>query len=180
MRRNHDITYLVHDNQLYALTKGQASPTSDEGFITKTTPYGAVTPLNPVALAIAAGASFVARSFAGDVDHLTDIIKAGITHKGFSLIDILQPCVSLNRRNTYDWDRERVYKITEEATDYDPTDRLQAFAKAQEWDPRIPIGVIFRKDAPTFEEQLPVLAKGTLPDRPIEPQQAAKLLEEFF
>jgi len=127
-RRNNDITYLVHDNQVYGLTKGQASPTSDVGFVTKTTPYGAASPVNPIALAIVSGASFVARGFAGDVDHLSNLIKKGITHRGFALIDILQPCVSFNSKNTFKWYRERVYKLEDER--YDPSDKRAALGKA--------------------------------------------------
>jgi 2-oxoglutarate ferredoxin oxidoreductase subunit beta len=178
-RRNHDITYLVHNNQVYGLTKGQASPTSDQGFVTKTSLDGASTPLNPVAMAIAAGASFVARGFAGDVEHLTNLIKMGINHKGFAIIDILQPCVSFNHKNTYSWYRERVHKLENDAN-YDPGDKLTAFSKAQEWGERIPIGVIYRKEAPTFEEHLSVLADGTLVKKAIDPQKGESLLSEFL
>jgi 2-oxoglutarate ferredoxin oxidoreductase subunit beta len=178
MRRNHNITYLVHDNQVYGLTKGQASPTSDVGFVTKTTPRGATTPLNPLALAIACDASFVSRGFAGDIDHLTNLIKMGITHKGFALIDVLQPCVTFNRKNTYSWYQERVYKLEGE-TNYNPSDRLAALAKAQEWDEHIPIGVIYRKQRATFEEQLPALNKGPLVKQKIEPKRIKGLLDEF-
>lgn len=178
-RRNHDITYLVHNNQVYGLTKGQASPTSDQGFITKTSLDGAWTPLNPVAVAIAAGASFVARGFAGDAEHLTRLIKLGIKHRGFALIDILQPCVSFNHKNTYIWYRERVYKLENEA-EYNPTDKLAAFTKAQEWDGKIPIGVIYMKEAATFEEQLPALAQGPLVKQAIEPRGVEKLLDELL
>ncbi len=179
MRRNHDITYLVHNNQVYGLTKGQASPTSDLGFVTKTTPYGATTPINPIALAIAADASFVSRSFAGDTEHLASVIKMGITHQGFALIDVLQPCVTFNHKNTFSWYRERVYKLEEEAN-YDPGDKLAAFSKAQEWGDRIPIGVIYRKERPTFEEQLPALNKGPLVKQKLEPRHIESLLEEFM
>jgi 2-oxoglutarate ferredoxin oxidoreductase subunit beta len=179
MRRNHDITYLVHNNQVYGLTKGQASPTSDQGFVTKTTPYGAAMPINPIALAIAAGASFVSRSFAGDIEHLVRVIKAGITHQGFALIDILQPCPSFNQKNTYRWYRERVYKLEEEAN-YNPGDKTAALAKAQEWGERIPIGIIYRQELPTFEEQLPALSKGPLVKQKIEPGRVEKLLDEFL
>ncbi len=179
MRRNHDITYLVHNNQVYGLTKGQASPTSDAGFVTKTTPEGAAPPINPIALAIVTGASFVGRGFAGDVEHLTSLIKLGITHKGFALIDILQPCVTFNHKNTYSWYRERVYKLEEEFN-YDPGDKLAAFAKAQEWGERIPIGVIYRQELPTFEEQLPALSKGPLVRQKIEPGRVEDLLSEFL
>ncbi len=179
IRRNHDITYLVHNNQVYGLTKGQASPTSDAGFITKTTPDGAATPINPIALAIAAGASFVGRGFAGDVEHLVSLIKMGIRHKGFALIDILQPCVSFNHKNTYSWYRERVYKLDEEAN-YDPGNKAAAFAKAQEWGEQIPIGVIYREELPTFEEQLPALSKGPLVRQKIESGRVEGLLDEFL
>ena len=179
MRRNHDITYLVHNNQVYGLTKGQASPTSDRGFVTRTTPEGAVTPLNPIALAIAAGAGFVARAFAGDVGHLTGLIKMGIGHKGFALIDILQPCVVFNHKNTYSWYRERVYQLGE-AANYDEGNKVAAFDKAQEWGERIPVGVIYRKELPTFEEQLAVLSKGPLLRQRIEPGEIDRLLDEFL
>jgi 2-oxoglutarate ferredoxin oxidoreductase subunit beta len=178
MRRNHDITYLVHNNQVYGLTKGQASPTSDVGFVTKTTLYGAATPINPIALAIAAGISFVSRGFAGDVEHLISLIKKGINHKGFALIDILQPCVSFNYKNTYSWYQERVYKLEEES-DYDPTNKALAFAKAQEWGDRIPVGVIYREERPTFEDQLPALNRGPLVRQRIEPRQVEWLLDEL-
>ena len=177
MRRNHDITYLVHNNQVYGLTKGQASPTSDLGFVTKTTPYGAATPVNPIALAIATGDSFVSRGFAGDINHLVGLIKMGITHRGFALIDILQPCVAFNFKNTYSWYRERVYKLGE---DYDPSNKLAAFEKAQEWGDRIPIGVIYKVERPTFEEQIPALSKGALVKQAIEPGHVERLLAEFL
>jgi 2-oxoglutarate ferredoxin oxidoreductase subunit beta len=175
-RRNHNLTYLVHNNQVYGLTKGQASPTSDTGYVTKTTPQGAPTPFNPMAVAIAVDTSFVARGFAGDVDHLADLIKAGITHRGFALIDILQPCPTFNHKNTYTWYRERIYKL---GADYDPADKLAAFAKAQEWGDRIPTGVIYRAERPTFEEQLPALKNGLLVEQRLEPQMV-KLMSEFI
>ena len=178
-RRNHDITYLVHNNQVYGLTKGQASPTSDLGFVTKTTPYGAVSPVNPVALAIVSGASFVARSFAGDVDHLSSLIKKGITHRGFALIDILQTCVSFNHKNTFQWYRERVYKLEGE-DGYDPGDKKAALERALEWGERIPIGIIYRKELPVYEDQLPALSKGALVRQGIDPARAGKLFAEFM
>jgi 2-oxoglutarate ferredoxin oxidoreductase subunit beta len=162
IRRNHDITYLVHNNQVYGLTKG--------------TPYGASPPINPITLAIAAGATFVARGFAGDVDHLAELIKSGIQHRGFALIDILQPCVSFNHKNTYSWYQERVYKLVE---DYDPSGRPGAWEKAQEWGDRIPIGVIYRVTRPTFEEQIPALSQGPLVSQKLEPAKAERLLDEF-
>jgi len=177
-RRNHDITYLVHNNQVYGLTKGQASPTSDLSFVTKTTPYGAVSPVNPVALAIVSGASFVARSFAGDIDHLSSLIKEAIPHRGFSLIDILQPCVVFNHKNTFQWYRERVYKLEENG--YNPGDKMAAFEKAQEWGNKIPIGVIYRVEKSTYEEQIPALKRGPLVRRELDPMQTEKLVDEFL
>jgi len=177
LRRNHDITYLVHNNQVYALTKGQASPTSDQGFVTKTTPHGASTPLNSMAVAIAAGGTFVARGFSGDIEHLTGLIKSGIQHRGFALIDILQPCVSFNHKNTHAWYKERVYKLEEAA--YRPSDRSAAMEKALEWGERIPIGVIYRQERPTFEDELTVLRKGPLVKQMMDPMQVGALLDEF-
>ncbi len=178
-RRNHDITYLVHNNQIYGLTKGQTSPTSDIGFVTKTTPQGAPPPFNPISLAIAARASFVARVFAGDIDYLSSIIKKGINHHGFALIDILQPCVSFNHKNTYQWYRERVYKLEQDG-DYNPYDKLNAFKKAQEWGEHIPIGIFYREDRPTYENGFVALGKDTLVAQPFEPLKTEKLLTEFF
>ena len=178
-RRNHDITYLVHNNQIYGLTKGQTSPTSDIGFVTKTTPQGAPPPVNPIILAIAAGATFVARAFAGDIDYLSSIIRQGINHRGFALIDILQPCVSFNHKNTYQWYKERVYKLEQDGT-YASSDKMAAFKKAQEWGEHIPIGVFYREDRPTYESAFPALGKTTLVSQQIEPLKTEKLLAEFF
>jgi 2-oxoglutarate ferredoxin oxidoreductase subunit beta len=177
-RRNHNITYLVHDNQVYGLTKGQASPTSDVGFITKTTPYGATSPVNPIALAIVSGASFVGRGFAGDIDHLSHLIKKGITHRGFALIDILQPCVSFNHKNTFKWYRERVYKLEDEK--YDPSDKKAALEKALIWGEEIPIGIIYEENLPVYEDQLPALSDGPLVKQKIAPRRVEKLLAEFM
>jgi 2-oxoglutarate ferredoxin oxidoreductase subunit beta len=177
-RRNHDITYLVHNNQVYGLTKGQASPTSDVGFVTKTTPYGAASPVNPIALAIVSGASFVGRGFAGDMNHLSDLIGKGIYHRGFAIIDILQPCVSFNHKNTFQWYQERVYKL--EGEKYDPGDKKAALERALEWGDKIPIGVIYEKDLPVYEDQLPALSKGPLVRQEINPAEVEKLLTEFM
>lgn len=156
MRRNHDITYLIHNNQVYALTRGQASPTSDTGYISGTTPQGAPQPVHPLAIAVAAGASFVARGFAGDSDHLAGLIKLALQNRGFSLLDILQPCVSFNHINTYDWYKKRVYKLEEER-DYNPADATAAFEKALQWGDRIPIGVVYINKRPSVEDSFTAL-----------------------
>jgi 2-oxoglutarate ferredoxin oxidoreductase subunit beta len=179
MRRNINITYLVHDNQVYGLTKGQASPTSDHGFMTKTTPRGAISPAcNPLMLAVASDCSFVARGFAGESEHLATLIRKGILHQGFSLIDILQPCVSFNRVNTYQWYADRVYKLEADSR-YDAEDRLMAFQKAQEWGENIPIGIIYRNRRRTLEQQIPAISGQTLVAQEIDPDAFSKLIDDF-
>lgn len=161
-RRNFDITYIVQNNQVYGLTKGQTSPTSDKGFKTKSTPEGVIEiAIRPLGLSIMAGASFAARGFAGDVMHLKEMIKQGIAHKGFSHIDALQPCVTFNKVNTYQWYQERVYKLDKDPS-YDPTNRAMALAKAEEWGDRIAVGVYYKEERPTYNDELPQLANGTL------------------
>ena len=179
MRRNIRMTYMVHNNQVYGLTKGQASPTSDLGFVTKTTPMGASQPLNPLTLALASDVSFLARSFAGDIEHLSKILQMAITHRGFALVDILQPCVSFNHKNTFQWYRDRVYKLDEDKS-YDPTDKMMAFTKAQEWGDNIPIGLIYRQERPVYEEQLPALKELPLVKQKLDPVQFEALLDEFM
>jgi len=160
MRRNIGVKLFVHDNQVYGLTKGQASPTTGEGTITRNMPFGVLSgQFNPMALAVALDCSFAARAFAGDTEHLKEIMKAAMEHNGFSLVDILQPCVSFNKVNTYEWYKQRVYHLE---AGYDPTDRNGAFIKALEWGDRIPIGIIYRNSRPTFEERLPVIATQPL------------------
>jgi 2-oxoglutarate ferredoxin oxidoreductase subunit beta len=176
MRRNINLTYLVTNNQVYGLTKGQASPTSDAGFVTKTTPLGSGQPFNPLAVALASDVTFLARGFSGDADHLAGIIQQAIEHKGFSLVDILQPCVSFNHHNTFQWYRERVYKV--EADGHDPADRAAAWARAQEWGDRIPIGIIYRHERPTFEELLQ-LGKKSAVELSLDPRQIEPVLDEF-
>jgi 2-oxoglutarate ferredoxin oxidoreductase subunit beta len=165
LRRNSDIAIMAQDNRIYGLTKGQYSPTSPEGFKTKTSPPppGAIDrPVNPVALALGAEATFIARSWSGDIPHLVEMMVAAIQHRGCALLDILQPCVTFNPGYSYDYYRPRVYKLDEEEG-YDPSDRNAAWAKAFEPGERIPIGVIYRnEDQPSYEEQVPTLQEGTL------------------
>jgi len=176
-RKNPDITCLIHNNQIYSLTVGQASPTSEKGIRTKTTPQGVVDQqLNPLALAIASGATFVARSFSGDVPHLTRVLIEAIRHKGFALIDILQPCVSLNYINTFAWYRERIYKLEE--TGYLPNDKSLAFAKAQEWGEKIPTGIFYKEERLTLEDQL-LGKEAVLADQPLD-ISVKDLLKEFL
>lgn len=177
MDRNVDITYLVHNNKVYGLTKGQASPTSDKGFITKATPDGAWEPINPLALAVAANVSFVARSFSADTEHLSEMISLAIQNHGFALVDILQPCVSYNHVNTYQFYKDHLYKLDDK--NYDPTDRVAAFKKSLEWSDKIPIGLIYKADRPVFEEQMSALKGGTLVKQNLDPKQIESLIEEY-
>ena len=179
MRRNINITYLVHNNKVYGLTKGQTSPTSDLGFITKTTPRGSLSPPeNPLLLAIASDCGFVARGFAGDTEHLATLVKEGIRHNGFAYIDILQPCVSFNKVNTFQWYAGRVYKINDEPG-YDPHDRIEAFKRAQEWGERIPIGILYKNERPSLDEEEPAIRDMSLVKQPIVPDRISDLLEMF-
>lgn len=161
MRRNVGIKAFVHNNQIYGLTKGQASPTSELGFVTKVQPQGVPSPpFNPLVTAIVEDCSFVARSFAGDPKHLQAMMVAALQHKdGFALLDILQPCPTFNRLNTLQWYRERVRPVDES---HDPGDRARALELAFKWGDEIPIGLIYRSDRPSFESRLRVLAKGPM------------------
>jgi len=180
IRRNLDITYLVHNNQIYGLTKGQASPTSERGFITKTSPDGVILePLNPLALAISLGATFVARGFTGKLSHLTKLIIEAIQHRGFALIDVLQPCVSFNHVNTYAWYTQRVYEVAEDLQ-YDSSNLLIAFQKALEWGDRIPIGVLYKSTRKTYEDQIPALQSGPLISQPHDLTKVEKMFKEFI
>lgn len=180
MRRNPDIAYLVHDNQVYGLTKGQASPTTNTGFQSGTTPFGSFEfPLNPIMLAIASNCSFVARGFAGDISHLTKIIKEAVLHKGFALVDILQPCVTFNKINTYEWYKKRVYKLDEQAN-YNPLDKIEALKKAEEWGDRIPIGVIYKSERPVFEDNVLQNKEVPLVDQQLDPPDIKRILEQFL
>ncbi len=179
MRRNINIKLFVHNNQIYALTKGQASPTTGEGMVTKNMPFGVLSEqLNPMALAVAMDCSFAARGFAGDTENLKGLMKEAIAHKGFAILDILQPCVIFNMINTYEWYRKRVYHIEPE---YDPEDRAAAFQKALEWGDSIPIGVIYRNHRPTFEERLPVIVeKPLVKQQQFDIPKVEATLKEFF
>jgi 2-oxoglutarate/2-oxoacid ferredoxin oxidoreductase subunit beta len=179
MRRNLNITYLVHDNQIYGLTKGQASPTTGEKTVTGTTPYGVFnSPENPLALAISSDCSFVARGFSGRKDHLVYLIKEAVRNEGFSLIDILQPCVSYNKVNTFKWYADRVYELGKE--DYNHYDRAAAFNKALEWGDKIPIGIIYRSRRKSYENLSGLEGETPLFTRKLDKGVIDKLCEEFL
>ena len=179
MRRNVDLVYVVMDNQIYGLTTGQASPTSMMGQKTKSTPAGVIeNPIEPMALALASGATYVARGFSGDVKHMAELIANGIAHKGFAFVDALSPCVTYNKINTFDFFRQRVYKL--ETSGHDPKDIGAAWQKALEWGDRIPIGLFYTAERPTYEELDGVLANGPLALQPAGLKGREKLLQEFL
>jgi 2-oxoglutarate/2-oxoacid ferredoxin oxidoreductase subunit beta len=166
-RRNLNLTYIVMNNEIYGLTTGQASPTTMLDIRTKTTPRGcAELPINPIALGIVSGATYVARAFSGDPKQMSRIIAGAIAHPGFALIDCMSPCVTYNKVNTYPWFKERVYRLEDEK-EYNPCDLMQAMQKAYEWGDRIPLGVIFKAERPTYEESEPVFERGPAVDQPV-------------
>lgn len=177
IRRNPDITLLVHDNKIYGLTKGQASPTTDMGIKTKVQPRGVVNkPLNPLALAISQKCGFVARGWSGRIDHLAGLIQAGVTHRGFALIDILQPCVSFNKVNTHPWYKQKVYDVSE-ADSYDPADWHAALDRAYEWEDRIPIGILYQDSGSAAAEDEP---PAVLVDHKTDVREVQNMIDSFL
>lgn len=181
-RRNLDITYFIHNNQIYGLTKGQSSPTSDLGAVTKFTPapLGNVEhPVNIVKMALNAGASFVARGFVGNSTQLVALMAEAIKHPGFAVIDILQPCVSFNKTNTYQWYQQRVKPI-EDMEGYDPANLEKALSFAALWGDEIPIGLYYRTIRPTFHESLPQLSQQPLLQQKIDNIDITSLMKELY
>ncbi|MER3475202.1 MAG: 2-oxoacid ferredoxin oxidoreductase [Armatimonadota bacterium] len=162
-RRNIDITYIVMNNQIYGLTKGQTSPTSSPQFVTKTTPFGNVeSSLNPLQLAIVSGATFVARGYSSMPNHLARIIAEAIRHPGFALVDVFSPCVTFNKVQTYDYYKGRVYEIPDT---HDPTDKFSALRLAEE-DGMFPVGIFYRVDRPTLDEQIAMIKRQAYTENP--------------
>lgn len=179
IRRNIDMTLIVHNNMVLGLTTGQTTATSQKGFKTKSTPFGSIPPmLNPVAHALVSHGTFVARGYSGDMMHLTGLIGEAIKHRGFALLDVFQPCVTFNYLNTYDWFKERVYKLEEE--DHDVTDKGKALEKAFEWGDRIPIGIFYKEERPTYRDSLPHVKGMSLTKLPIEGVDIISLLESMM
>lgn len=164
-RGNHDIKVIVHDNGVYGLTTGQVAPTAPKGFKSKSTPSGIIEiPVNPLSLAVTQGATFVAQGFAGNIPHLIDLIKKAITHRGFSLINVLQPCVTFNKINTYEYYKAKVYQLSQ---DYHPQDLKMALEKSLEPSlaEKFPLGVIYQVEKPTYTDNLSQLKEKTLAER---------------
>lgn len=174
-RGNHDITVILHNNLVYGLTTGQASPSASMGFKSKSTPSGVLEePINPAVLAIAHQAGFVARGFAGDISQVGELVALGIKHPGFSLVEILQPCVTFNQINTYDWFRRRIKKV-----DQTETDVIDGIKTAIWQENQINIGVLYQNDRPAFHQLLPQLKAGTLRETTGIKRNITNLLSKF-
>ncbi len=160
-RRNQNMTVVLHDNAIYGLTTGQTSPRSPKGFVSKSTPDGNIDePLHPLRLALASGATFLARVYAGDIEQVSEILVRANKHPGFAVVQVLQPCVTFNREYTHQFFKDNMYELP---GSYDASNKESAFAKTLEWGIRqIPVGVLYEVRQPTYEEQIPQLAKRTL------------------
>lgn len=179
VRRNLDLAYFVHNNQVYGLTKGQASPTSDKGFVTGTTPGGVTYGrFNPAGIAITLGAAFVGRTHTGAMEHMVKMMRLAIETPGFALLEILQPCVTYNKVNTLKWYREKSYDI-EQDKGYDPSNREQAFRRSLEWDEGFPIGVLYRGGPPSMTGRHIPPEEQPLALRPSAARDVTPLLEAY-
>ena len=180
-RRNVDLTYVVMNNQIYGLTTGQVSPTSRVGQRTKSTPFGSVEyPLNPITAAIMNGATYVARGYSGDIRHLTDLIKGGVEHHGFSLIDVFSPCVTFNLDNTHAFFKSRIKKLEDEG--HDTGDWAAACEKAMVWGDQIYVGKFFEVEQDSLVELEPVLRDGPVAKRQggVTQEQAERILQRMM
>lgn len=178
VRRNIDMTLIVHDNMILGLTTGQTTATSETGFKTKSTPYGStVPPLNPIAIALISNGSFVARGFAGDPKHLQSLMAQALKHRGFNYIDVFQPCVTFNYLNTYEWFRKRVYKL--EDVGHDASDRHKALEKSFEWGDHIPTGIFYKDERPTFRDNLPQVKDMPLTKMSLENIDVSSIIESM-
>jgi len=176
IRRNIELTLIVHNNMTLGLTTGQTTATSQIGFKSKSTPFGSiVAPLNPIAHALISNGTFVARGFAGDPKHLAQLFVKALNHKGFSYVDVFQPCVTFNYLNTYDWFRQRIYKLEDEKHDF--KDKEKALKKSLEWSDRIPIGLFYKEERPTYNENLTHLKGLSLAKMSIENVDISSILE---
>ncbi|MCA0148555.1 MULTISPECIES: 2-oxoacid:ferredoxin oxidoreductase subunit beta [Rossellomorea] len=182
IRRNVDVTYIVMDNQIYGLTKGQTSPRSSAGFKTKSTPQGSIEQaLSPMEMALSAGATFVAQSFSSDLKELTALIEAGLNHKGFSLINVFSPCVTYNKINTYDWFKENLTKLAD-VEGYDPSNREQAMNTLMEKDGLV-TGLIYQNnEQPSYQDLVSGYSEEPLSthDLRLEESKFDELVKEFM
>jgi 2-oxoglutarate/2-oxoacid ferredoxin oxidoreductase subunit beta len=181
IRRNIDITYIIMDNQIYGLTKGQTSPRSEFGFVTKSTPQGSIeSSVNIMEMALSAGATFVAQGFSTEVKELTELIEAGIKHKGFSLINVFSPCVTYNKINTYEWFKDNLVKLSS-IEGYDATDRSMAMKVLMENNSLV-TGLIYQnKDQKSYQELIPGYKDEPLKDADLtmDKEKFEKIVAQF-
>ncbi|MFC2142853.1 2-oxoacid:ferredoxin oxidoreductase subunit beta [Candidatus Aenigmatarchaeota archaeon] len=179
LRRNLDITYIIQDNAVYGLTKGQTSPTSQKGFKSNSTPLGVIEEaFNPMAMGISGGATYVARGFAFDIPHLKKIITDAISHRGFSIVDVLQPCKTFNKVNTLEFYKENIYRLEDKG--HDPKDKKTAIERSREWGKKsIPIGLFYKEDKPTYEDGIPQATHKPLTEHNISKVDISKFLKQF-
>jgi 2-oxoglutarate ferredoxin oxidoreductase subunit beta len=180
VRKNVGLTYLVSDNRVYALTQGQVSPTTDFGHVTPSTPLGSKDfPIDGPTLALAAGGTFIARGFSGEVAALAALIERGMRHDGFALIDVLSPCITHNKANSYEWFREHIVQV-EDIPGYSPKDKAKAWA-ALNRPGKLAVGLIYEEDKPSYEElvlpdrEKPIAGLELAPDRP----RLRKIMDAF-
>lgn len=178
VRGNADITYLIHENKVYGLTTGQSAPTSEKGFVTKSTPEGLIElPANPLTLALSAGGGFVARGYAGKPAELKELIKKAIVHRGFSLLDILQPCVTFNKANTFEFYNKKVYSLA--GAGHKTTDFEAAYMRAREWGEKIPLGLFYHDSREPYGDDLPQEQGKAVAARPVVKRKVSQLIKEF-
>ena len=177
-RRNQNITVIMHDNALYGLTTGQTSPRSPKGYRSKSTPEGSIEePLHPLRLALSAGATFLARCYAGDIPRLTELLIRANNHPGFSVLQVLQPCVTFNGLYTHQFYQNNTYELEK---GYDKTDKTAAWKKLQQWgEKEIPVGVFYEVSEPTYEEQIPQIARKTLIEHSVTTRNIDSLFSHY-
>ncbi len=177
-RRNIDVKLFTHNNKVYGLTTGQTSPTSIKGYVSKTTPHGAFPPrIEPLQIALASKASFVARGWVGDIEHLKELMKTAIQHKGFALVDMLQVCFTFNKVQDYQYYRSRVYKLEEKG--HDTSDLSAAMQRAGEWGDKIPIGIFYQETRPTYRSSYSQLEKMPLVKQTPQTKRFSEVLQEL-
>lgn len=177
-RRNQNITVILHDNAIYGLTTGQTSPRSPKGFKSKSTPQGNIEePLHPLRVALAAGATFLARCYAGDIPQLVDLIIKANKHQGFAVIQVLQPCVTFNKEYSHIFYQKNIYQLP---SSYDPTNKQRAFEKLMEWGiGQIPVGIFYQVEQPTYEKQIPQIQKKSLVKQGPKKRDVNRLFQKY-
>ncbi len=178
-RRNQNITVIIHDNAVYALTTGQTSPRSPKGYKSKSTPAGNVEePLNPLLIALASGATFLARVYSGDIETMTDILIKANKHQGMSVIQVLQPCVTFNKIYSHTFYQENIYNLDK---DNDATNKSAAFTKLMEWGEKsIPVGIFYQVKSPSYEDQIPLIKKQALASLEVSRKNIDKVLKQYI